>query len=42
MATHESENHSVVPDSVTPWTIQASILEWVAYSFSRGSSQRMD
>ena len=30
---------------VTPWThgiLQAKILEWVAFSFSRGSSQLMD
>ena len=43
-------SHSVVSDSVTPWTVahqaplsmgilQARILEWVAYPFSRGSSQ---
>ena len=25
--------------SVTPWTVQARILEWVAFPFSRGSSQ---
>ena len=33
---------SVVSDSATPWTVrgilQARILEWVAISFSRGSS----
>ena len=45
----ESVSHSVVPDSVTPWTVahlsssvhvilQAKILEWVAIPFSRGSS----
>ena len=44
---------SVVSDSVTPWTValpgsfvhgisQARILEWVAISFSRGSSQPWD
>ena len=35
------ESCSVVPNSFeTPWTIlQARILEWVAFSFSRGSSQ---
>ena len=26
----------------TPWTIQARILEWVAFPFSRGSSQPRD
>ena len=43
-----SECRSVVSDSVTPWTVatgsfvsgilQASMLEWVAMPFSRGSS----
>ena len=27
---------------VTPWTVQARILEWVAFPFSRGSSQPRD
>ena len=39
----ESESHSVVSNSVTPWTVhgilQARIQEWVTYPFSRGSSQ---
>ena len=46
-------NHPVVSDSVTLWTVarsgssvhrtlQARILEWVAISFSRGSSQPRD
>ena len=26
----------------TPWTIQARILDWVAFPFSRGSSQPRD
>ena len=34
----EGEGLSVVCDSVTPWTIQSIILEWVAFPFSRGSS----
>ena len=39
----ESECHSVVSDSVTPWTIlQARILECVAFPYSRGSSQPRD
>jgi len=29
-------------DSASPWTIQARILEWVAFPFSRGSSQPRD
>ena len=38
------KSHSVVSDSATPWIVvhgipQARILEWVAFSFSRGSSQ---
>ena len=44
---------SVVPDCVTPWTVarqaplsmgilQARILEWVAFPFSKGSSQPRD
>ena len=46
-------SHSVVFDSVTPWTVarqaplsmgilQASILEWVAMPSSRGFSQPRD
>ena len=35
----ESENHSVLPDSVSQAILQARILEWVAFPFSRGSSQ---
>ena len=46
----ESESHSVTSDSLWPnrlypsillcqWNFQAKILEWVAISFSRGSSQ---
>ena len=34
----ESESCSVVSDSATPWTV----LEWVAFLFSRGSSQPRD
>ena len=48
--TVESESHSVVSRLfVTPWTIyivhgilQARILEWVAFPFSRESSQPRD
>ena len=47
---HYFLGHSVVSDSTTPWTVahqallsmgilQTRILEWVAISFSRGSSQ---
>ena len=46
-------SHSLMSDSVTPWTVahktplslgilQARILEWVAMSSSRGSSQDRD
>ena len=40
----ESESCSVMSDSETPWTVvygilQPRILEWVAFLFSRGSSQ---
>ena len=42
-------SHSVVSDSVTPWTAarqaplsMARILEWVAVPFSRGFSQPRD
>ena len=43
----ESESGSVVSDSATPRTVvrgivQARILEWVAFPFSRGSSQPRD
>ena len=42
----KSESRSVMSDSVAPWTIhgilQARILEWVAFPFSRGSSQPRD
>ena len=42
-----SESRSVMSDSATPWAVvhgilQARILEWVAFSFSRGSSQPRD
>ena len=41
----ESKSHSAVSNSlqppwtIQPWILQAIILEWVAYPFSRGSSQ---
>ena len=40
----ESESHSVMSDSEVPWNVvrgilQARILEWVTFPFSRGSSQ---
>ena len=41
----ESECHSVLSDSLqphglySPWNLQARILEWAAFPFSRGSSQ---
>ena len=39
----ESESHSVVPDSLWPHgVLQARILQWVAFPFSRGSSQPRD
>ena len=43
----ESESGSLVSNSATPWTtfhgiLQARILEWVAFPFSRGSSQPKD
>ena len=44
----ESEGHSVVSDSLGPMDytvhgiLQARILEWVAFPFSRGSSQPRD
>ena len=47
MKESESESCSVVSGSVTPWTVvhgilQARILGWVAFPFSRGSSQPRD
>jgi len=44
----ESKSHSVMSHSATPWTysvhgiLQARVLEWVAFPFSRGSSQLRD
>ena len=39
----ESESHSVVSDSsLLHGPLQARILEWVAFPFSRGSSQSRD
>ena len=42
----ESESHSVMSDSAIPGTVhgifQARILEWLAFSFSRGSSLPRD
>ena len=44
----ESESHSVMSDSswphelYSPWILQARILEWVAFPFSRVSSQSRD
>ena len=43
----ESESCSVLSNSATQWTVvhgilQARILEWVAFPFSRGSSQPRD
>ena len=39
----ESESCSVISDSVTPWIVhgilQARVLEWVDFPFSKGSSQ---
>ena len=41
-----SESCTVVPNSATPWTVhrilQARILEWVAFPFSRVASQPRD
>ena len=53
MKESKSVSHSVMTDSVTPWTVahqaplsvgivQTVIPEWVAVSFSRGSSQPKD
>ena len=45
---YESESHSVLSDSLqphgiySPWNLQARILEWVAFPFSRESSQTRD
>ena len=46
-AESESEIHSVVSDSLWPhglypWNSPGQILEWVAFPFSRGSSQSRD
>ena len=38
---HWSESRSVMSDTV-PGILQARILEWVAFPFSRGSSQPRD
>ena len=42
----ESESRSVVSNSLGPYTVhgilQARIMEWVAFSFSKGSSQTGD
>ena len=35
-------SHSVVPKSLQPHGLQARILEWVAISSSRGSSELRD
>ena len=37
--TYQSESCPVVFDSVTHGILQATVLEWVAFPFSRGSSQ---
>ena len=45
LAHNESESHSVLSDSLQPFVhgiSQARILEWIAVSFSRGSSQPRD
>ena len=46
LTTSESESHTVVWLFVTPWIVhgipQARILEWVAVSFSKGSSEPRD
>ena len=45
---NESESHSVVSNSLqphgiySPWNLQARILEWVAFPFSRESFQTRD
>ena len=44
----ESESHSVMPNSLQPhglyslWKAPGQNIEWVAFSFSRGSSQHRD
>ena len=44
----ESKSHSVMSNSLqphrlySPWNFQDRILEWVAFPFSRGSSQPRD
>ena len=44
----ECESRSVLSDSLqthglySPWILQARILEWVAFPFSKGSSQPRD
>ena len=38
----ESESHSVPMDCMVHGILQARILEWVAFPFSRGSSQPRD
>ena len=39
-------SHSVMSNSATPWIlacqVQARVLEWVAFSYPRGSSQPRD
>ena len=35
MGNDRSERRSAVSDSVPPWTIQARVLEWVAFPSSR-------
>ena len=48
LVTYESESHSIVSNSLWPHgltvygILQARMLEWVAFSFSRGSSQPRD
>ena len=48
VAVKGSESRSVMSNSLwshglhSPWILQARILEWVAFPFSRGSSQSMD
>ena len=36
------KSRSFVSDLANPWAIQARILEWVAFPFSRASSQPSD
>ena len=42
MKESESESCSVMSNCLQPWILQARILEWVAFPFSRGSSQPRD